>query len=110
MSRNVQSFDHGVTMRPTIFVVACTFLVSHVHAAPFDLTIKRSDVDLAACKTFQNGTPADANPDQVLCALGLLEVPPDRDKGWSAGSTSDSRKLNFAYTIVFKKPIAPGSI
>ncbi|HPD14813.1 MAG TPA: hypothetical protein PLE19_07680 [Planctomycetota bacterium] len=67
------------------------------------------DVDLAACRTYNDGVPSPADPAEALAVLGLGPRPRD-SRGWSAGEPADPEKgSTFHYLVAFKRPVALGS-
>ncbi|MGE3406003.1 MAG: hypothetical protein AB7I37_04255 [Pirellulales bacterium] len=75
-----------------------------------DLAISSADIDLAACQALVDGTPQPVAIDDLLDVLGLSNKP-EQAKSWSAGSVPyEHEPAVFEYLIVFKRPLAVGSI
>lgn len=72
--------------------------------------LSKADLDLAACSAFVDGKPVAMQPDELLDILGL-SAKPEQAKAWSAGAVPyEGAPATFRYLIVFKKPVAAGSI
>jgi hypothetical protein len=94
------------------FVAITIVGFSALRAAPIaqneDLALTAADVDTAASYSIAAGKKQAANADLLLEVMGLLPV--DRDVAWSAGEPRDWKESVFQYVVVFKKPVAIGTL
>lgn len=105
----------GVAAFVTLVVALCTTALA-APAPPAEIPLPRpaveaaADVDLAACQLFTNG----AVPGRAAAAAGVLNVLGLGTRGatenWVAGHGNGQDATRFQYRLVFRQPVAMGSL
>ena len=72
------------------------------------LAITAADVDPAASRSIHEGKSQPVNADLLLELLGVQSI--DHDVSWRAGEVQAGKDAEFQFIVVFKRPIAFGSL
>src|SRR5436190_1218103 len=79
-----------------------------LEAESFRPSVSLADLDIAACKSFQNQTSRDAPLEAVQGVLGLKGVNP---QPWSAGKvTAQGGSETFHYRLAFRREMSLGAV